>query len=729
MDLLALFKKKKEERGFFLTLTLKPYSVGAILFEEENGKLIILAAYEVEIEKEVSLLGEEVLVEVCDEVISLVEKSLPQETQEFLVQKTIFSVPYDWVEEGKIKKEFLLRLKKICQNLELTPIGFVIPIETVVAFLQKQEGVPLSCIFVELSKRKVVVYIVRVGNIVEAKMGNTDGNVVKVVEGLLREVEEFEVLPARIVLFGDEQMKNVQQEFLSYHFSKDLPFIHLPKIVFLERGFENEAIISGVASQMGFEVLEELKVTREEDEKVELTLHDFGFLKEEDIALVTRRREEKEEAQEKPAIEEKVEVKRREERFNTTKIVSLLNKFKSFLFVLPKVKTQFFLFFHSFDLPFKKIYLIAPILIFIIFLILSSFFNNLLTQADITINVSKKTEEKKLKIIFSSNQANNFSKNIIHVGTISPEVEGRETKETTGKKETGEKAKGAITIYNKTDKQKTFKTGTITFSQQGLSFQLTENAEVASTSPFSTSFSNIKVKVEAAKFGEEYNLPSNTNFEFKDFPTSTFFAKNEIAFSGGTKKEIRVVSSFDLDSLTEKIIESLKKKALSSASSKTAEDNVVLPDIFSSEFIVRSFDKKENEEEERVTISAKMRFTIGLYNRKDLLKLVEEGGGITVPHEYAFQAKESRIDVKNIKVEKENNASADVTVGAVFLPRVNTGELIKSIKGKSRAEAVRKIRKISGVLETDVKLRNRLFFFPERLPDNPRNISINIVSK
>ena len=87
---------------------------------------------------------------ISDKAISFVEGSLPEKSS---VEKTIFSVPYDWVEEGKIKKEHLVKLKKVCEDLGLVPIGYLMTIEAIVHFLQKSEGAPVSAVFIETAQK------------------------------------------------------------------------------------------------------------------------------------------------------------------------------------------------------------------------------------------------------------------------------------------------------------------------------------------------------------------------------------------------------------------------------------------------------------------------------------------------------------------------------------------------------------------------------------------------
>ena len=89
---LPFIKKQETEKNFFLALLIKPYRIGAILFEEINSKLFILSTREIEVDGETDTLSSENILTGADQAISFIEASLPEGAS---VDKTIFSVPYD----------------------------------------------------------------------------------------------------------------------------------------------------------------------------------------------------------------------------------------------------------------------------------------------------------------------------------------------------------------------------------------------------------------------------------------------------------------------------------------------------------------------------------------------------------------------------------------------------------------------------------------------------------
>lgn len=721
---IPFLNKKEEIKEYFLALLVKPFSVGAILFEEVDSKLLILSTNEVKQSKEVDSISAEDLVVASDKVISFVESSLPQNSK---LEKTIFSVPHSWVVEGKIQQEYLSKFKKTCVELGLVPMGFIVSIEAIVNFLKQKEGAPVSAIFIEVASSTIFVYLVRSGKIIEVKKGKIENNLVSSAENLLKEIEKVDVLPPKIILLDHEDVDNVQQEFLSHQWSKDIPFLHLPQVVVLEKGFENEAIINGVANQMGFEVLQDIKAPHEQPgvqgdilEEVE-NGEEFGFFKEKDVAHEPVVEQQEETVDDEIAVTPKIGYFKEEDgmvesekKLPSIKIPAIfLNLSKNIFGRFGRIS------FRGMKMKTNIIGIAAAAIVLIIGFIFVYY--NFILKANVIIFADQKNIEKNEKVTFSVDSQDPAT---IKLSIDSQEVSGDVSKEATGKKETGDKAKGEVVVYNKTDAAKTFKKGTVIIGTNDLEFVLTEDIAIASTSAFSTTLTSSKVKVEASKFGKEYNLPSSTNFTVKSFSTSDFIAKNNDAFSGGTKKETKVVSQKDLDDLLSSATSDLEKKALENARGKAGEGNVFLTTALSSEIVEKKYNKKEGDEAEKIGLSAKIKYQLGSYNKNDLNKTVEALTKSEVPEGYALQNDKSNIEVKNIKVAKDSSAVGELSINAVYAPGISTESLIKTLKGKSAGSVKKDLEKIKGISEVQIEFKGKLPLLPSFLPLNTKNISV-----
>ncbi len=761
---LPFLKKSEEKKNFFLALLFKPYKVGAILFEEINDKLFILASHEVETSKDTDDLSAEDLLHASDRAISFVETSLPADGT---VEKTIFSVPYDWVVDGKIQKQYLDNLKKVCQDLGLVPVGFLTSIEAIVHFIEKNEGAPVSAIFLEIAKRHMYAYLVRGGKILEMANESVSDNIMTSSETLLKKLESVDVLPSKIILADYDGGESIQQQFLSHKWPRDIPFLHVPQVVTLEKGFENEATINGVASQMELEVLANVKTVEEEvvpeDVLEEASAQEFGFAKDSDVAIEKAKKLENleklpEESSEdilnetesvKAAISAKSPRGKKEEPeisyfqegdtpgqseiegdFQTTSKsqfpINIGNVFSGINFKKLKIPSFSFP-----SLPFLnntsagRPKLIAGLVIVIVVIVLFLFvYVNYLLHATVVIFTDKKAIDKSQDISFSQNPTGD---NAIKLSATSEEVNGSETKNSSGTKDTGDHAKGSITIYNKNEGDKSFSKGTILVGPNNLEFQLLNDVKIASTSSFATSLSSADGKVEASNFGKEYNLPSGSNFTVKGFSSSDFIGKNGSAISGGTKTTSTVVSQKDIDDLLAQVISSLESDAMSKAKSGASTDTEIFPKSLTQDVSDKSYTKKVNDQAGSVGISATIKYSIGEYNKSDLSNFVENLSKSQVPGTYVLRKGDSTTDVNNIKISKDgSSATATLKVHAVYVPQIDPSQLAASLGGKSEKSSQNKIRSITGVTDVNISFSNKIPFLPAILPLNPKNINIEV---
>lgn len=750
MNIFSVLKKKKVERTFYLALLLKPYRLGAILFEKTEKTLNILSTKESTLTKQIDDLSTEDLVRISDDVISFVEGSLPPGEQ---VEQTIFAVPTDWHENGKIKKEYLHRFKQLCTELSLTPIGFIISIEAIVHALQKKEGIAVSSIFVEIAHDQVTLYIVRNGNIIQTiKDTVKHHHIVETVEKLLSEVTALDVLPPKIILLDYEGAESVQQKFVSHDWKKQLPFMHLPQVVVLEKGFENEAVIHGVATQMESQVTHELQSpevgAQEQADDVDgepmVAASEFGFVEDADVkeavpeSIQNDNIEEILEAEAEEVngttqpdseaeIIQKAENQDKQVEYQDTLVTRIQNlnplihikniKFSSkTLMSLPKKIVQ--------RMTIKGWGILAVVLLLIGAGIYGYYAYFL--KAEVIVFADKKTFDHVMDITLSPEQSTSAEEKNLNLNVVDISVSGDASKETTGKKETGEKAKGEVIIYNKTEDAIQFSKGAI-IATNNLEFILTQDVKIASTSSFSTSFSSAKGSIEASKFGKEYNLSSGTNFTVNKQSTSDYFAKNESAFSGGTKKEIRVVGAKDKTDLENTILKELTKKAQEQGRTKAASDAIVLPQALSYEFAEEKMSKKEGEEANSVSLTATVNFKIGSYTNKDVNTVVNVLARKEIPVTYVMIPGDSDISITDIKLDEDNIATGKLQAHAAYMPQIDLSVVNNEIVGKGIKNAEETIRKKSGITDVNIKM-NQLPLLPSILPLNKKNITIIVKS-
>lgn len=751
---LPFLKKKVEVKEYFLVLALSSGTVGALLFEKSGTRLAIVGKKEEIIDSPLDTLESNKLIEAADIVISDVESNLPENAH---LEKTIFALPQRWVEEGKIKKDHLVSLKRLCESLELTPVGFIVSIEALSSHLHKTEGVPVTAIFIELGEKIASVSIVKNGNVLFVSEKEIGEDPIKTVEEVLLTQDVTEVLPSKIILLSYDEVSEIQQDFLTHTWSKQLPFLHLPQVKILDPDVESEAVVSGVASQMGFEHVEGGSVVPEkekiladeevvfetaggtgvEEEVLEKPTEEagdkgvpafsgdtVGFFKEKDVRL------EKEAATEvenvAPIINDRRNTAESVEEFtdDDTKSVTPLSYAAATGF-LSKLKMPKIPIFGNM-LPVGNTLYLYPIIAVVFFIILGVLYYTSFEQVTVTLYLDKNVVTKDMPITFSTDKASSVEDRILQLETREVTIEGDEVKKATGTEETGEKAKGEVTVYNKSESRKTFPKGTVLVGPNNLTFTLTDEIVVASTSSFSTSFSNAKGKVESSEFGKEYNLPSNTNFSFENTSTSEVFAKNDSAFSGGSSREITVVSAEDLQLLESALVSKLTADAKQKAASDKDPEEEVLEDPMDFTFDKKTFSKKVGDEASEVRLAGSITFEVGVYKRSDLLSFAREASRDEAG-EGEFSEKDSEVSVKDIETD-DSETSATFVFSSVYLPKIETADLAGKIAGKN-SDSTYQILDMNGVSDIDVEFTRSIPFLPKILPFNKNNIKVKLQAK
>lgn len=754
------FLDKKEKPQYFLALILRDDKTIAVVFEELLGKIRLVGQGEEKFETSIEEASQEEILDLCDKSISKAEEALPENVE---TQKTIFSLKDSWVEDNKIKKEYLEKLKKISDELGLVPIGFLLSSEALINLLQKEEGAPISAVFAQIGKNNAIVSLLKASKFVESKKSQIHESASFTVDTVLKHFEVPEILPARVIIFSSGE-DDLSQEFIGHHWSKSLPFLHLPQIHVLPEDFDVKAVMFGAAKQMGFQIMPEFKKeTLEEVEKMEhkdlsdkveqeeeTTLEEkqsnldyeekeaeskplengltkFGF-SEEDVAKIEPiKNEEPKEFLVEDVIEKEKDIEQEPEQHLPARKSgkSSLAGLTSVLMSIPsKVNLK--------SLPIKRIPglkgkgLIIPIVAVLVILI-GGFFLASSKTANVALVLEPKNQEESQNATFSLSGNTDSENKIIAAESVTTSEDGSVTISTTGKKETGNPAKGNVTFYSRFTQEKTIPSGTVV-SSNSLDFTTDKDIKIASASAdASAQPSTATVAVTAKKIGKESNLPSGTKFNVGNLSTGDIIAKNENAFSGGTKKDIKIVSKDDYEKLEEEIIKNLEQKAKDSISKKISSDKALLPAFVDASLDDTEFTKKVDEEANQVTIKGTVTYTGLSYDKKDLSSFTKSVL-ISSDEDVNIDEKNLKVDVTSVKKKNDKQLTATLKIQAKILPKMNIDDLIGKIKGKEVKEAEAELRQLNQISEVKISISPPLPFLSGNLPMSSDRIKFKVSS-
>ena len=732
MKLPSILKKflpqRKEEKEYFLSLEIKNKEIKAAIWRKEKEKVAFVNL------GKASYFGDwNEAIKAADEAIVAASADIPQEE----IEKVIFGVSSAWTAENKILNLHLGNLKKLCAQLALKPLGFVVVPESMINYLKQIEGVPPTAILIGMEEAVFTLTLARAGRVegikvVEKGKGRT----------LEEQIEETlggfsaEILPSRILLYDGEGKLNLEKirgDLLSYRFSSKLSFLHLPKIEILEEDFDIKAIAMAAGAQLGEVIITEEVLegkTPEVEEKIapQFSAEKFeekevlGFIKERDIL------------EEEKAEQEKMAPKLEEER-EEIKPPEIAEKehigFLRGIFKLPSLSALKFpwLKIPRFNFPISGeakwfVIIFALALIAVVGGLFAAWWY--LPKAEIKIWIQTQPLEKEAQIIVSQNlPADGENSEQISGKMAEVEEKASEKTPTTGKKTVGDPAKGKIVIYNKTENEKRFPSGTVIIGPGDLRFTLDKEVIISSTSAFSTSLSSATEQVTAVEVGPEGNLSAGTNFSFKDYPTSSYFAKSEEDFSEGTSREISVVAKSDQEKLLSSLSATLTKKAKEDLVGKLNPEERLIERTITSSVNEKRFNKEVGEETTELELTLSMTFKGITYNEKDvkekLLKNIQE----TAPQGYELNEEETRIETLEVET-KENESILKVAVKTSLIPELNLEEIRKNIAGKKQSLAEGYLKNLGGVTKVEINIQFPLNL--QILPHLPQNIKIETVS-
>src|SRR5258708_16347150 len=651
----------------------------AFIFEKSGDAMRVVSQQEEFFEDSLDTAEYEEILEIADRVVSADEEEANLGDD---VWKTIFGLKETWVQDNKIKPEKLESLKKLCDQLGLVPVGFLTISEAIVGLLQKEEGAPPSAILVDITKNNLTVSLVRAGKVIETKMSEIHQSAAFTVDTLLKHFENVEILPSRIILLSEDE--ELVQEFVSHPWSKSLPFLHLPQITNLQSGFMGKAFVLGIANQFGAQVMDEFAtaqpnvpeekaaestvpvlqeneivepaapveqtpVNQPVESNIEYVSNDaqefFGFVQGKDVSKIKAPIPEQnipvaDEEKVTEEIPEEIKLESEGRQILPAGAMLLLPKVMNFLAgafaVLKNSLTRLYPLLRRLPVKNKGILFLAGPLILLVLLLLYYFLG---LHAVATIKVDPKIVEKSQDITFSP--TSNFNNNVIKGEFIAVSEDGSTSGGATGKKQTGDKAKGTVTVFNSSTQTITYPAQTKIVSSNSLGFLTTAKVTVASRSAdVPPTAGTASVNVEAEKFGTEYNLPSGTKFPSIS-GNSDVAAKNDNPFSGGTKKDITVFSKDDAQKLRDDLVKSLEEKAKADMQSKLSANQSILPNFVNEVLTKENFDKNVDDEAKTVSLKGTVSYESLSYDKKefsDYLKKVFGDG----------------VDTKNVELSFEN---------------------------------------------------------------------------
>lgn len=387
----------------------------------------------------------------------------------------------------------------------------------------------------------------------------------------------------------------------------------------------------------------------------------------------------------------------------------------------------------------QKIVILVMTLLSASFLLAFAFMILYLPKAKVTLLVEEKILEKEATFSVDPNSTEvDPAQRKIPGRELS--VENEETRQfaATGTKTVGEKAQGIVILQNWTNEPLFLKRDTaltVEPDQEGSNstFVLSEDANVPAQtlsvpSPGQKLYAagQTKVQVEATQFGEEYNLAASTNFSVENFNFSELSALNETAFTGGSTREIVVISEEDQEQAKEQLTDQLSAQGQQGLTSKLLGDQKLLDSVVRGEVLGATFSHTVGDETNHFSLTLRTKTQATVYSESQVKKLISQLLQESVPSGFKLSSEELGFNTQTVTSDKNRILTFSGNMKALVIPDFNQDQLKEKLRAKSPRRATEILNEIPHLVGYRVTFWPPLPTFLQILPWRAEHLTIEV---
>lgn len=737
-----IFSKASKAKDFYWAVVIEPAWIQAGVWAIADGKAELISQ-----SPQAAWSSFEDFVDAVDTAMSAAIQDLPSDlTVE--PQKTVFGVTEQWVENGEIRPQYLGELKRVCTKLGVTPSGFVVLSEAIAHLIKSKEGAPLTGAVLRFSKDDIGLSIFTAGKVAgstEIARSVSVGD--DVVEGLAR-FADGRFAPTRLLLYDGKEgdLEEARQALMAVDWAgqKELNLLHPPKVDIIKPEEKILAVTLAGASELA-DI--NMVFTPDEQPAKPQESDNLGFVVGEDVSDNLDMPTQQEQAPPANAfqpravlggvaaglgkltslakgagsrfaarkrVDEGAALERQigEPALKSTPVAARMSPLTGML--------------KRIDFSFSKNTWTVGLVVFGLLVLAGFGYWWFYPKAEVTVYVSPKRLEENMTVLLDTSAGSvDKEKLVVPATQITTTISGDKTKSATGGKTVGERAKGEATIY-RVGSAVSLNSGTLLTGPGGLKFTLDSDYTVASGS--ASTPGETKVNMTAADIGAEYNLASGASFSVGNFSSVDIEAKNDIAFTGGSSRDVSAVSQDDIDTLEEQLTKELLTKANDSLTGELGPDDLLVDGVTTSTAIQKDFSNKEGDETDSVKLDLELKVIGYKVKKADLVGLVTESLASKVPDGFILRDDQVNLSFA-LSPDADDTLLVDTRVVANLLPDVNPDEVADKILGKYPQLADGFLNSIPGFVRAEIKLKPKL---PGKLGTLPRvksHIAVTIAAE
>lgn len=719
-----------------------------VYFHEQGGVVMLIhrkngSVYLVDKEEFVFSNSWDTVTEDLDNAFSMLEKR-----NEGSAGDTIFFVNSNLIdpETKQINRVYLHKIKSAVKNLDLKALGFIEAYEGIVRILTERDTIPPSATIVEVDVSDMTVFVIKSGRLVSCQTVARTDNQLEDLGSVFYQVKGDTVLPSKVTVYSTQDISELVNH-LSSHGWHDTVFIQHPKVEVVSLADLLDSLVHVFGTQLLSPVGETVDEEEQEISKTippvvsapQLTAASAAV--ESDVEQVNNGdpvyadmggtinnssfdHESRDDLQPEPRLARTVPP--------ADDAVSLMgfklngdvtegeevepgveeSAHQSKKFALPHLSLPRFSLRRG-VVP-KILVVIVLLGIFAVAIAANEYY---LHTAQVVVYLPS----EKVGDTVSYSGTPQTESGEVRIATKSSEF--TVSTPATGKKDIGDKAKGTVTIHNFDDKERTFAKGT-SIAAGSIKFVLNGDVKVASASIAADGSAKLpgktNVEVTAAEIGDESNLAKAQQFRIEDLPISTYFARNDEAMSGGSKKTLTVVSKKDIDTLRTKVLLDAAKKEDVKGSASAQLSSLAEQEIESSKY-----SSQAGDEAKTITLKATVA-TVSYRIADDEMKryLAEElrdkveAGKVLQPDKIIYTIQKAS--------KKGSTVTIVMSVNAVSVKAVDTNKVKRSLPGVKRSDLDKTIMGQYGAQRYDIDMKQPIPFLNTFMPLFEKNISVRI---
>lgn len=797
---LPFTKDKKEKPLPFYAVELSDEMVKVAVWQIDEGIVSVIRTSEV-----ITINGSKMddYLQAVDMAIATVMTDGEPDPKEVL-----YGLPPEWVDEKGVVAARRSLLKYISDKLQLKPIGFVMIVDALIEYLRARQSTPPSAIFIRFRKQMLDISLVTLGKIIQMEsVGRSNDISMDVKEGLMR-LKNKGQLPPRIILFdGYLNFADITQQLMTVTWEKEFPFGHTPLIESLVQDMTVEAVAIAagkeavkntalekdeqpqtamidsvvVSSQpipvpvksetgelpMGFSVglnPDQTKIDDNAQGEIVVTKTEIANQIEPIItqteSILPADEQDKTASIAKSSENDLISDTNIKDRAIKTPLLIKIKKTLSSISIsklfskseqVPQLDEPVL---DSDDIQDENVkpklpwwlWIIGVIVLILVLGGTGVWAHTNLRKADIKIGIKSQVVEQEVNITLAPDLTQMDETNLLLPAEfVESTASGSQTVPTTGSKRTGKTATGKITIYNKTDKDKSFTKGTVLVGPGNLRFILDNDTKVASSSTKMNSdnseiktYGEVQTSISAGDIGEEYNQNMGQEFSFKDFGSDDYMAKNTEAIAGGESIEQKAVAKIDLTNAKELLTQTLEAQATQTLNKSLGNGLMVIDKTQQSEPDTIDYDKKIGDASDEIIAEGEIAMSALAVKKDNFNRILLKALAAKIPANFQITAAglQSQItdineitpDTKASKDKQEEPVRYSITVKAQvrILPKLDFAQIKQTLKGKTPQITNDVIKSLPNYNSHTLTITPNLPGFLNTMPSKTERISIMI---